>query len=64
MTEVDYRARVCGDRPSVALALLALWERPWSPRALRFANHALVRAYNAGCDVLEAADYPDDTRTK
>ena len=54
MTECDdYQVHVCGNRPSVALALLALWERPWSSSALRFANHALVRAYNRGCDVLE-----------
>lgn len=46
-------ADVCGFRPSCALSLLALWERPWSSNALRWANHALVRAYRAGLDVLE-----------
>lgn len=49
----DYQVLVCGNRPSVALALLALWECPYSTRCLRFANHALVHAYNAGCDILE-----------
>lgn len=50
-----YVARSHG-RPSCALSLLALWERPWSSNALRWANHALVRAYSAGLDVLEAGD--------
>lgn len=51
--EASYQSAVCGTAPSCALALLVLWEFPHSPRALRFANHALVRAFNAGCDVLE-----------
>lgn len=36
-----------------ALSLLALWERPWSGRALRFAYHALRRAQVRGLNVLE-----------
>ena len=48
-----YLVMVCYGRPSCAMSLLALWERPWSSHALRWANHVLVRAYNAGCDVLE-----------
>ncbi len=44
---------------SCALLLLDVWERPWSPTAMRYANHALVRAYNRGCDVLES-DKPDE----
>lgn len=48
-----YHNAIVVGRPSCALALLALWDRPRSPSALRFANHALVRAYNAGLDVLE-----------
>lgn len=38
---------------SVALSMLALWDRPWSPRALKYAAWALHRARRAGCDVLE-----------
>lgn len=34
-------------------ALLAFWSRTWSSNAKRFAMHALVRAHEAGCDVLE-----------
>lgn len=49
-----YRARVAPD-VSVALALLALWDRPWSSNAIRFAYHALHRAYARGLDVLEAS---------
>jgi hypothetical protein len=41
---------------SCAGALLSLWERPWSPTALRFAYHALCRAYRRGLDVMEADD--------
>lgn len=39
--------------PSCAASLLDLWAMPWSSRALRFAAHALQRAYNRGLDVLE-----------
>lgn len=39
-------------RSSCALSLLALWERPWSPNALRFAYHALHLAMSRGLDVL------------
>lgn len=53
MRDDEYQVLVCGNRPSCALALLAFWECPHSSRALRFANHALVSAYNAGLDVLE-----------
>jgi hypothetical protein len=42
--------------PSVAASLLDLWDMPWSPRALRFAAHALQRAYIRGLDVLEAGE--------
>lgn len=44
---------------SVALALLAYWERPWSANAQRFAYHALRRVYALGLDVLEAYEAPD-----
>jgi hypothetical protein len=36
-------------RYPLALSLLALWERPWSPNAQRFAYHALRRAYYSRC---------------
>ncbi len=45
-------------KPSCALSLLALWDAPWSPTAMRFAYHALARAYAVGCDPLEAARIP------
>jgi hypothetical protein len=53
--EDTYHLTVCFTRPSVALSMLALWERPWSTQALRFAAHILQRAWNHGCDVLEGA---------
>ncbi len=40
-------------RPSCAMTLLALWDCPWSPTALRYAYHALQTALQCGCDVLE-----------
>jgi hypothetical protein len=51
----SYAVRVTHVKPSVALSMLALWERPWSTSALRWAAHILQRAYNHGCDVLEHA---------
>lgn len=36
-----------------AHALLTYWSRTWSSNAKRFAMHALGRAHDAGCDVLE-----------
>lgn len=39
---------------SCALTLLGVWDRPWSPNALRYANHTLRRALARGLDVLEA----------
>lgn len=36
-----------------AHALMAHWERPWASNVKRFCMHALVRAWNEGCDVLE-----------
>ena len=35
------------------MALLTLWDRPWSGTALRFAYHALLRALAHGLDVME-----------
>jgi hypothetical protein len=52
----EYVKHVTRGNPSCAFALLALWERPWSSTALRFAAHALQRAYTRGLDVLEAGD--------
>ncbi len=37
-----------------ANALLAVWDRPWSQNAIRFAAHRLTTAHDAGLDVLEA----------
>lgn len=49
-----YRATVAPQpHVSIAESLLALWDRPWSGTALRFAYHALTRAQRAGLDVLE-----------
>lgn len=49
-----YRAHVVPQpHVSIAESLLALWDRPWSHMALRFAYHALARAQRAGLDVLE-----------
>ena len=39
---------------SVALSLLAFWDRPWSSNAQRFAYHAIGRALRLGFDVLDA----------
>lgn len=47
-----YKHHVCVGKPSCALSLLALWERPWSTQALRFAAHALATARAAGLVVL------------
>lgn len=55
LASIDYAPIVCRGNPSCALAMLALWERPWSTRALRYAYHVLYRALARGCDVLEAA---------
>lgn len=44
---------IVGGQPSVALSLLALWERPWSSTALRWATHVLFRCRVRGIDVLE-----------
>lgn len=52
-SEAAYTAHVIGNRPSCALGLLTLWDRPWSSRALRFAYHALHLALSRGLDVLE-----------
>lgn len=41
------------ERFPTADAMLNLWNREWSPRALKFATWALHRARRAGCDVLE-----------
>lgn len=49
-----YRVMVCYGRPSIAFAMLQLWERPWSPTALRYAYRRLHVALAIGCDVLEA----------
>jgi len=51
--EDSYRIVVAHDRPSCALSLLALWDRPWSANAMRWANHVLTRAHNAGLIVLD-----------
>lgn len=48
-----YELRICGERPSCALTLLAVWERPWSSTTKRYAYHALHRALARGIDVLE-----------
>lgn len=57
-----YTRRVTGGRESVAYALLDMWERPWSSRALRFAAHALCRMLVRGIDVLETpTGYPYTT---
>ncbi len=50
-----YAARVVpATRPSVAAALLRVWDAPWSSTAKRFAYHALRTAFDRGLDVLEA----------
>jgi len=49
----EYRVHVVGNRPSCALALLAVWDAPWSGRAMKFAYHALHHAVARGLDVLE-----------
>lgn len=52
--EYRYLARATlGRGVSVAVSLLALWDRPWSPRALRFATHAVAYALSRGLDVME-----------
>lgn len=43
----------CVSGVSVALALLAYWDRPWSGSAKRFAYHALRYAWSRGLDVLQ-----------
>jgi hypothetical protein len=49
-----YMLRVVPEgKQSVAHEMLALWDRPWSGTALKFATWALHRARRAGCDVLE-----------
>lgn len=48
-----YHNAVVVGRPSCALSLIELWDRPTSPSALRFAYHALCRAYRRGLDVME-----------
>lgn len=42
-----------GERYPTAGCLLALWERPWSSTALRFAGHRLTYVRAHGLDVLE-----------
>ena len=50
-----YRSRVAPQpHVSIAESLLALWDRPWSTTALRFAYHALHFALSRGLDVLDA----------
>lgn len=51
-----YCVMVCYGRPSIAFAMLQLWERPWSSSALRYAYHRLHVALAIGCDVLEVRD--------
>lgn len=49
-----YRAHVVPQpHVSIAESLLVLWDRPWSPTALRFAYHATRYAFSRGLDVLE-----------
>lgn len=45
---------IIGRRFPTATAILEVWERPWSYRAIRFASFALHRAMVHGCNVLEA----------
>lgn len=48
-----YHAKCVPGGVSVALALLEVWDKPWSPNAARFAYHALMRAWHHELDVLE-----------
>lgn len=53
------RGRLIQRYPTSAV-LLELWDRPWSPNALRFAAHRLGVVASHGIDVLEQAP-ADDT---
>lgn len=48
-----YSLFICTGRPSCALSLLDLWDRPWSSNAKRYVYHVLARAAQHGLDVAE-----------